>query len=320
MSLYDPKTAANPVEMLRCFKLGTKKKWRSMATILPCTTYQEFYEIMLRIEDSENMPSESEEEEERGSNQKKHDKNRGQSCQGPRQTQSFKKSGTSYSSSSGGFSATGQRRGGRFTEGPRFQKPKESAGTSAPLGRRCNNRYFGECRRGSSDCYTCGQMRHLSKYCPQNPQRLQPPQQPPLPPPVQTHQFSGSSGYVPTGRSGAYHYPGISFLMLQGSISTLMILINRVVMASTRENTCHISRVVWVSFQPTVHSGSREDNPSKLMLLLVVLDRRDSIVRQVGGVMRRVKVFMLVEVEDDDNRPRGISTTLPCRTPRTILI
>ena len=107
MSRYDPETAANPIEMLRRFKLGAKKKWRSMATILPCETYQEFYEIMLRIEDSENMPSESDKEEVRGSNQMRHDKGKGQLSQGPRQTQSFKKSGNSSSSSSEGFSATG---------------------------------------------------------------------------------------------------------------------------------------------------------------------------------------------------------------------
>ena len=79
MSRYDPEIAANPAEMLRHFKLGTKKKWRSMATILPCATYQEFYDVLLRIEDSDKMPSESEEEEERGSNLKKHDKGNGQS-------------------------------------------------------------------------------------------------------------------------------------------------------------------------------------------------------------------------------------------------
>ncbi|KAB2608601.1 S ribonuclease [Pyrus ussuriensis x Pyrus communis] len=44
-----------------------------MATTTHCDTYQEFYEILLRIEDSENMPSESEEEEKDG-NQKKDDK------------------------------------------------------------------------------------------------------------------------------------------------------------------------------------------------------------------------------------------------------
>ena len=61
LSRYDPEIAANPAEMLRRFKLGTKKKWRSMATILPCATYQEFYDVLLRIEDSDKMPSESEE-------------------------------------------------------------------------------------------------------------------------------------------------------------------------------------------------------------------------------------------------------------------
>ncbi|KAM2358605.1 hypothetical protein ACFX1X_007408 [Malus domestica] len=92
--------------MLRRFRLGTQKKWRSMATITPCATYQEFYEILLRIEDSENIPSESEEEENDG-NHKKDDKSKGQSSQGPRQTQSFKRSGTSSSSSSGGMSSIG---------------------------------------------------------------------------------------------------------------------------------------------------------------------------------------------------------------------
>ena len=110
LSPYDQEVAANLVEMLRRFKLGTKKKWRSMETILPCATYQEFYEVLLRIKDSENMPSESDEEEVRGSNQMMHDKGKGQLSQGPLQTQSFKKSVNSSSSSSGGFSATGQRR------------------------------------------------------------------------------------------------------------------------------------------------------------------------------------------------------------------
>ena len=86
MSRYDQEIAANPVEMLHRFKLGTKKKWRSMANILPCATYQEFYEVFLRIEESENMPSESEEAEEKVSNLKKYDKGKGQSSQGPRQT------------------------------------------------------------------------------------------------------------------------------------------------------------------------------------------------------------------------------------------
>ncbi|XP_068319725.1 uncharacterized protein [Pyrus communis] len=120
LSRYHPEIAANPVEMLRYFRLGTLKKWRSMATMTPCATYQEFYEILLRIKDSENMPNDSEEEEEKYGNQKKNDKDKGQSSQGPRKTQSFKRNGGSSSSSSGGLSSTGQRRGGRFSRGHHF--------------------------------------------------------------------------------------------------------------------------------------------------------------------------------------------------------
>ena len=86
LSRYYPEIAANPVEMLRCFRLGTRKKWHSMATTTPCATYQEFYEILLRVEDSENMPSDSEEEEEKDGNQKKNNRDKGQSSQGPRKT------------------------------------------------------------------------------------------------------------------------------------------------------------------------------------------------------------------------------------------
>ena len=87
-------------------------------------------------------------------------------------------SGTNSSSSSGGFSATGQKRGGRFAGGPHFQRQRDSGGTGAPLCRRCNNRHFRECRRGSSGCFTCGQIGHRSTRCPHNQQR---PQSPSLP-------------------------------------------------------------------------------------------------------------------------------------------
>ncbi|KAM2483573.1 hypothetical protein ACFX1W_041192 [Malus domestica] len=151
LSRYHPKVAANPVKMLYRFRLGTKKKWRSIATSTP---YQEFYEILLRIEDSENMPSESEEEEEKNENQMRDDKGKGQSSQGPRKTQSFKKSGTSSSFSSRGFSAIGQMRGGRFSGGLRFQRQ-------------------GDIGRGSSGCFTCGKMGHKAINCPQSQLRPQ---------------------------------------------------------------------------------------------------------------------------------------------------
>ncbi|KAM1709529.1 hypothetical protein ACFXTI_000035 [Malus domestica] len=111
--------------MLRRFRLGTKKKWCSIATSTPCVTYQEFYEVLLRIEDSENMPSESEDEEEKNGNQRPDDKGKGQASQGPRKTQNFKRSGGSSSSSSGGLSSNMQMRGGRFTGSPRFQRQRD---------------------------------------------------------------------------------------------------------------------------------------------------------------------------------------------------
>ena len=113
---------------------------------------------------------------------------------------------------------------------------------------------------------------------------------------------------------------GIPFLMFQSNTSTRMTPIRRVIMASTQVVTCLISRVAWVSFKPVVHSGSLEDSPSRLMLLPVMLDRRGSTVRQDSGVVCGAEVFMLVEVEEDDSRPRDVLTTLLCRTHKTIQI
>ncbi|XP_070672228.1 uncharacterized protein [Malus domestica] len=185
LSRYDPEVTANPVEMLCRFRLGTKKKWCSIVTSTSCVTYQKFYEILLWIEDSENMPSESEDEEEKNGNQRRDDKGKG--------------------SSSGGLSSNMQMRDGRFTGGSRFQRQINFGGSGAPLCRMCNIRHFGKCRRGSGGCYTCGQMGHRAAQCPQNQQR---PQQSSFPPPAPTQQVSGSSGYAQTGRGGAYHYQG----------------------------------------------------------------------------------------------------------------
>ncbi|KAM1258086.1 hypothetical protein ACFX2J_037567 [Malus domestica] len=79
LSRYHSEVAVNLVEMLRPFRLGTKKKWSSIATSTTCATYQKFYEILLRIKNSENMPSESEDEEEKNGNQRQDDKGKGQS-------------------------------------------------------------------------------------------------------------------------------------------------------------------------------------------------------------------------------------------------
>ncbi|XP_048441871.1 uncharacterized protein LOC125478128 [Pyrus x bretschneideri] len=121
LSRYHPDINSNPAEMLRLFRGGTKKRWHSMATTTPCESYQEFYEILLRIEDSENMSSDSDEERNDGK-QKIEDKGKGQTSLGPRQTQNFKKGGASSSSSSGSFSASGQGRGNRFAGRARGQR------------------------------------------------------------------------------------------------------------------------------------------------------------------------------------------------------
>ncbi|KAM1227907.1 hypothetical protein ACFX2J_007065 [Malus domestica] len=111
LSRYDPDIAGNQAEMLCRFKLGTKRKWRTFASAFPCITYHEFSEIFVRMEDSDNLPSNSEDDEDKNDNQKKDDRGKGISIQGPRKTQNFKKSGASSSSSSGGFVVTGPRRG-----------------------------------------------------------------------------------------------------------------------------------------------------------------------------------------------------------------
>ncbi|KAB2635034.1 hypothetical protein D8674_025568 [Pyrus ussuriensis x Pyrus communis] len=66
LSRYSLEIVANPVEMLRRFKKGTSKKLCSMATLTPCSTYQEFFKVLLRVEDSENALDDSDEEEEKG--------------------------------------------------------------------------------------------------------------------------------------------------------------------------------------------------------------------------------------------------------------
>ncbi|KAM1683863.1 hypothetical protein ACFXTN_031985 [Malus domestica] len=185
LSRYDPVTAGNEGEMLRSFKLGSKKKWRTFASALPCADYHKFFEILVRMEDSDNLPSESEDDEDKNDGQKNDDKGKGISIPGPRKTQNFKKSGASLSSSSGGYSITGPMRGdGRFSGGPRFQRQRDSGGaggSGAPWCRRCNFRHHGECRRGSGACFTCGQMGHRASQCPQGQQR---PQQTTMPPPA----------------------------------------------------------------------------------------------------------------------------------------
>ncbi|CAN6707917.1 unnamed protein product [Malus baccata var. baccata] len=210
LSRYDSTVAANPEEMLRRFKLGSKKRWRTYAGALPCANYHEFSEIMVRMEESEKLPTDSDEEEDKNDGNPRNDgKGKGISFQGPRKTQNFKKSGMSSSSSSGGFSATGPRRGGgRFGNGPRFSGQRGfggAGGSGPPLCRHCNFRHHGECRRISGACFTYGQVGHRAAHCPQSQQR---PQQPVMPTPAPTQQNLNPGSYGQFGRGGAYHYQG----------------------------------------------------------------------------------------------------------------
>ncbi|XP_068319781.1 uncharacterized protein [Pyrus communis] len=173
LSQYFLEIVANPAEMLQRFKWGTRKKWRFMATTTPCSTYQEFIEVLLWVEGFEKAPDDSDEEEEKG--------------------------GASSGSSNGGLNFATLRRGGKFTGGSRFHWQRNPNSLGAPLCRRCNNRHFGECGQGSSGCFTCGQMGHRAHQCPQDQQKPQPHA---LPPAVPLQQIQGINSYTPTSYAG----------------------------------------------------------------------------------------------------------------------
>ena len=56
------------------------------------------------------------------------------------------------------------------------------------------------------------------------------------------------------------------------------------------------------------------------MLLLVVLDRNDSIARQVRVGVHRAEVYMPVEDEEVVSRPRGVLIISLCMMLRVIQI
>ncbi|KAM1048520.1 hypothetical protein ACFX2C_027726 [Malus domestica] len=63
LSCYCPEIAGNPIKMLHYFKKGTCKRLRSLVTSTPCSTYQEFFEVLLHVEDSENAPEDDDDED-----------------------------------------------------------------------------------------------------------------------------------------------------------------------------------------------------------------------------------------------------------------
>ncbi|KAM1476579.1 hypothetical protein ACFX15_037451 [Malus domestica] len=68
LSHYCATIAENLREMLHYFKKGTRKRLHSLATSTPCSTYQEFFEVLLRVEDSENGPDNDDDNEQDNSN------------------------------------------------------------------------------------------------------------------------------------------------------------------------------------------------------------------------------------------------------------
>ncbi|KAM1014036.1 hypothetical protein ACFX2C_044090 [Malus domestica] len=236
LSRYDSDTAANPVEMLRRFKRGTKKKWRSMATIANCTTYQEFYEVLLRVEDSENLPSDSEEKE-KYKNQRRNDKGKGQFSQGPKKAQSFKRSGMGSSSYSGGFSFSDQRRGGAIID---ILESVVEVAVGVILVVRLGI-WLSIVPKASRD------LNSLSYHSQ-----------------LRLNSFQDLVVSLRRVVVTLIIFKGIQFLILQDSISTLRTLISRIIMVNLQKVICLISRTTLVSsFQLVDRSGNQEDNHSR---------------------------------------------------------
>ncbi|KAM1366729.1 hypothetical protein ACFX15_000045 [Malus domestica] len=85
LSRYSPEIVGNPREMFCYFKKGTRKRLRSLATSTPFSTYQEFFDILLHVEDSDNAPDDDDDDDEDNNNDQKNN-NRGQSSFGPQKT------------------------------------------------------------------------------------------------------------------------------------------------------------------------------------------------------------------------------------------
>ncbi|KAM1790050.1 hypothetical protein ACFX12_034151 [Malus domestica] len=158
-------------------------------------------------------------------------------------------------------------RGGRFTGGLRFQRQRDfggPGGSGAPLCRRCNNRHFGECRRGSNGCFTYGQMGHKllnALKVSKDPSSLHS---------YHLHQPSKLQDLMVTFRLDDEVPTIIRATPLptpHDSSNILRILSIRVGTLSIRDDLCLISHIQSVDL-----SGTKEDSPSRERLLLVVQD------------------------------------------------
>ncbi|KAM1284893.1 hypothetical protein ACFX2J_027532 [Malus domestica] len=146
-------------------------------------------------------------------------------------------------------------RGGRFSRGPIFQRQGDAGRGSAHLCHRCNNRHFGECSRGSSGCFTCGQMGHRAINCPQSQQR---------PHNLLCHhrhrssKFQGLVVMVIWVEVVLTIIRAMPLLMLQGNISICRILITRMGILSILKGIRGI-----FPFQLVDLSSIRKDSPSR---------------------------------------------------------
>ncbi|XP_070663891.1 uncharacterized protein [Malus domestica] len=210
------------------------------------------------MEDSDNLPSDSEDDEDKNDGQKKDDKGKGISIPGPRKTQNFKKSGASSKSSSGRYSITGpMRSGGRFSGGPRFQRLRIPVVLVVMVLRSAAVVIF----------VIMGQQR---------------PQQTTMPPPAPIQQSFGPGSYGQSGRGGAYHYQGDAAPYASGPYQYPRSLILRRGIPRTLGVILLILPCQLVDL-----SGIREVSPVRGKLLLVVQDHLGSLVSQARDVLLR---------------------------------
>ncbi|KAM1014086.1 hypothetical protein ACFX2C_044130 [Malus domestica] len=296
--------------MLRRFKLGSKKKWRTFASALPCADYHEFFEILVRMDDSDNLPNESEDDEDKNDSQKKDDKGKGISIPRPRKTHNFKKSGASSSSSSGGYSITGPRiGGGRFSGGPRFQRQMPvvlalrgaavvifvimvSVGEVVVLVLLVGKWDIGllSAPRVSRDRSRplCHLQRRFSRA-------------------LDRAVMASRVVVVPTTTRG----------MLLRMLPDLISIPRSLVLSRGIPRILGVILLIHLC-QLVDLSGIREVNPVRGKLLLVVQDHRGSLVSQARDVLPKGEVIKAVEVVVDDSKLRGMLITSHCKRLRTI--
>ncbi|KAM2039849.1 hypothetical protein ACFX1T_013255 [Malus domestica] len=71
LSFYCPEIAKNPREMLHHFKKGTHTQLCSLATSTLCSTYQQFFEVLLHVKDSENSSDDDDGDKDNSNAQRK---------------------------------------------------------------------------------------------------------------------------------------------------------------------------------------------------------------------------------------------------------